>query len=103
MLNFEGNGTSHTCDGTTRRDFLQTGVLGATGFTLAQHAQAKEQGLVADGNDQRSVIMIFNLGAPSQVEDHAGTGQIEGLPGRYLGYEAGRSCGDSRAVQADSD
>jgi hypothetical protein len=68
MLNFEGNGTSHTCDGTTRRDFLQTGVLGATGFTLAQHAQAKEQGLVADGNDQRSVIMIFNLGAPSQVD-----------------------------------
>ncbi len=68
MLNFEGNGTFHTCDGTTRRDFLQTGVLGATGFTLAQHAQAKEQGLVADGNDQRSVIMIFNLGAPSQVD-----------------------------------
>ena len=68
MLHFEGNGTSHTCDGATRRDFLQTGVLGATGFTLAQHAQAKEQGLIAEGNDQRSVIMIFNLGAPSQVD-----------------------------------
>jgi hypothetical protein len=44
------------------------GSLGAAGYSLAQHAQAKEQGLVADGNDDRSVIMIFNLGAPSQLD-----------------------------------
>ena len=68
MLQFEGQGSAHTCDGVSRRDFLQVGTLGAAGYSLAQHAQAKEQGLVADGNDQRSVIMIFNLGAPSQVD-----------------------------------
>ncbi|NQV26461.1 MAG: DUF1501 domain-containing protein [Rhodopirellula sp.] len=68
MLQFEGQGSAHTCDGVTRRDFLQVGTLGATGYSLAQHAQAKEQGLVADGSDDRSVIMIFNLGAPSQLD-----------------------------------
>lgn len=68
MLQFEGQGSSHTCDGVSRRDFLQAGTLGAAGYTLAQHAQAKEQGLIADGSDNRSVIMIFNLGAPSQLD-----------------------------------
>ena len=68
MLQFEGQGSAHTCDGVSRRDFLQVGTLGAAGYSLAQHAQAKEQGLIAGGNDNRSVIMIFNLGAPSQVD-----------------------------------
>ena len=68
MLQFEGQGSAHTCDGVSRRDFLQVGSLGAAGYSLAQHAQAKEQGLIAEGNDNRSVIMIFNLGAPSQVD-----------------------------------
>jgi len=68
MLQFEGQGSAHTCDGVNRRDFLQVGTLGAAGYTLAQHAQAKEQGLVSSGSDDRSVIMIFNLGAPSQVD-----------------------------------
>lgn len=68
MLQIEGQGSSHTCDGVSRRDFLQVGTVGAAGYTLAQHAQAKEQGLIADGSDNRSVIMIFNLGAPSQLD-----------------------------------
>jgi len=68
MLQFEGRGSAHTCDGVNRRDFLQVGSLGAAGYSLAQHAQAKEQGLVSGGSDDRSVIMIFNLGAPSQVD-----------------------------------
>ncbi|MGZ0165749.1 MAG: DUF1501 domain-containing protein [Planctomycetales bacterium] len=68
MLQFEGQGSAHTCDGVSRRDFMQVGSLGAAGYSLAQHAQAKEQGLIAEGNDNRSVIMIFNLGAPSQVD-----------------------------------
>jgi hypothetical protein len=68
MLKFEGKGSAHTCDGVSRRDFLQVGTLGAAGYTLAQHAQAKEQGLIAGGSDDRSVIMIFNLGAPSQLD-----------------------------------
>lgn len=34
MLNLQGRGKSHTCDGTTRRDFLQVGALGAIGLGL---------------------------------------------------------------------
>ena len=68
MLRLTDRGTAHTCDGITRRDFLEVGTLGAIGLSLAQFTQAKEQGLVAKEHDDRSVIMIFNLGAPSQMD-----------------------------------
>jgi len=71
MLNLIGNGTAHTCDGVTRRDFMQVGTLGAAGLSLtdlaALEAQAATTGQ-SPGNNQRSVIMIFNLGAPSQLD-----------------------------------
>ena len=35
MLTFTGKGSTQTCDGVTRRDFLQAGALGAIGLTLA--------------------------------------------------------------------
>jgi hypothetical protein len=38
MLNLTGNGSVTTCDGVTRRDFLQVGVLGALGLSLAKRA-----------------------------------------------------------------
>ena len=68
MLNLTSRGTAKTCNGTTRRDFLQVGTLGAAGLSLAQYAQAREAGLVKPGHDERSCIMIFNLGAPSQLD-----------------------------------
>src|SRR4249920_1528228 len=68
MLQITGDGSVRTCDGLTRRDFLQVGALGAIGLTLPQLAAAKEQGLVNKEHDDRSVIMIFNLGAPSQMD-----------------------------------
>jgi hypothetical protein len=75
MLRITGQGVAHTCDGLTRRDFLQVGTLGALGLTLADlaaaEARAKTIAEIAGkkpGNDKRSVIMIFNLGAPSQVD-----------------------------------
>jgi hypothetical protein len=68
MLQLTGNGTAHTCDGLTRRDFLQAGALGAIGLTLADLVAAEAQGDVVPGSDDRSVIMIFNLGAPSQLD-----------------------------------
>lgn len=68
MLRVTGDGSAHTCDGTTRRDFLQVGTLGAIGLSLPELAAAKEQGRVKDEHDDRSVIMIFNLGAPSQQD-----------------------------------
>jgi hypothetical protein len=52
----------------TRRDFLQVGALGAAGLSLADMSALKAQGAVKEGHDDRSVIMIFNLGAPSQLD-----------------------------------
>jgi hypothetical protein len=68
MLNLTGRGTAQTCNGTSRRDFLQVGTLGAAGLSLSQYLQAKELGAVEEGRDERSCIMIFNLGAPSQLD-----------------------------------
>src|SRR5215510_8191721 len=68
MLKITGRGSITTCDGITRRDFLQVGTLGAIGLTLSHYAALQAAGAVAKGNDERSVIMIFNLGAPSQLD-----------------------------------
>ena len=68
MLNLTGRGTAHTCDGITRRDFLQVGTLGVTGLTLADYYAAQAAGAVDQSKDDRACIMIFNLGAPSQLD-----------------------------------
>src|SRR5271156_4765843 len=68
MLNLTGRATAQTCDGLTRRDFLQAGALGAIGLGLPDLMALKAQGALAAGHDERSVIMIFNLGAPSQLD-----------------------------------
>jgi hypothetical protein len=68
MLNLTGKGTAHTCDGITRRDFLQVGALGAIGLSLPQFLAAQAAGAVSKEHDDRACIMIFNLGAPSQVD-----------------------------------
>ncbi|MBW3543546.1 MAG: DUF1501 domain-containing protein [Planctomycetes bacterium] len=67
MLNLTGKGSAHTCDGVSRRDFLQVGTLGAVGLTLAE-LKALEAAGTAPKDDDRAVIMIFNLGAPSQLD-----------------------------------
>ncbi|MBA4029744.1 MAG: DUF1501 domain-containing protein [Planctomyces sp.] len=71
MLSLIGDGAAHMCSGVTRRDFLQVGTLGAAGLTLADlarmEAHASETGKIK-GNEKRSVIMIYNLGAPSQLD-----------------------------------
>src|ERR1044072_6111626 len=68
MLKISGSGSITTCDGITRRDFLQVGTLGALGFTLSNLAALQALGAVPKGNDERSAIMVFNLGAPSQLD-----------------------------------
>jgi hypothetical protein len=68
VLTFTGRGAAHNCDGVTRRDFMQVGALGAIGLSLPQLLQAKEQGAIRPGTDDRACIMIFNLGAPSQLD-----------------------------------
>jgi uncharacterized protein (DUF1501 family) len=68
MLRLVDRGTAHTCDGITRRDFLEVGTLGAVGLSLPQFLAAQERGRVRKDRDDKSVIMIFNLGAPSQID-----------------------------------
>jgi len=47
---------------------LQVGALGAIGLGLPEYLAAAERGQVDPGKDKRSCIMIFNLGAPSQLD-----------------------------------
>src|SRR4051812_12491748 len=67
MLKITDNGSITTCDGITRRDFLQVGALGAIGFSLANLSALKAVGAMK-GSDEKACIMIFNLGAPSQLD-----------------------------------
>lgn len=68
MLRLTDVGTATTCDGVTRRDFLQVGALGAIGLGLPELLAAKEAGAIGKEHDDRACIMIFNLGAPSQMD-----------------------------------
>lgn len=67
MLRLTGPGQTQTCDGMTRRDFLEVGSLGALGLSLADLMALEAQG-ATKGSKDRSAIMIFNLGAPSQLD-----------------------------------
>ena len=68
MMRLTDRASVPTCDGLTRRDFMQIGTLGAIGLSLPQLLAAKAAGAVRSEYDDRSVIMIFNLGAPSQMD-----------------------------------
>lgn len=68
MLSVTGSGSMSTCNGLTRRDFLQVGTLGALGFSLADYAAAKEAAAFRKNGDEKSAILIFNLGGPSQLD-----------------------------------
>ena len=66
MLKFSAAGAVHVCDrGIPRRDFLQVGVMAPLGLALPQLAAANALG---QANDSKNCIMIFNLGAPSQID-----------------------------------
>ena len=51
-----------------RRDFLHVGALSAIGLSLPQYVRASTEGMVRPGCENRSCIMIFNLGGPSQLD-----------------------------------
>ncbi|MCA9027002.1 MAG: DUF1501 domain-containing protein [Planctomycetaceae bacterium] len=68
MLTLTGRGKTQTCDGMTRRDFMQVGTLGGVGLSMPSYLAAKEAGAIKPGHDERACIMIFNLGAPSHVD-----------------------------------
>lgn len=58
-----------TCDGVSRRGFLRAGFLGVAGLTLAD--QLRFEALASAGGKpraQKSVILIWQHGGPSQLE-----------------------------------
>ncbi|MFM8578121.1 MAG: DUF1501 domain-containing protein [Planctomycetaceae bacterium] len=59
---------SHHRTARPRRDFLQVGALSAVGLSLPQLARASAEGRIRPGSENRSCIMIFNLGGPSHVD-----------------------------------
>ena len=70
MLDFLADKKASLCGGShlRRREFLQVGALGAIGLSLPQLLAAKAAGAVSKPKEDRSCIMIFNLGGPSHVD-----------------------------------
>ena len=62
-----GDNQQRTCQGVTRRGFLQVGFLGAMGLSFPQLLQAQEAGKKA-GKKQRSVILVWLWGGPSHID-----------------------------------
>ncbi len=69
MLSLLSDQASRDCDGTSRRNFLQAGVLAGSGLTLGQllaaRAQAKEQG---QATKETSVVWLWLSGGPTHIE-----------------------------------
>lgn len=60
---------SSSCDGATRRDFLQVGSLGVAGLTLPNLLRAKaEANQTGDSVKNKSVIWLWLAGGPTHVE-----------------------------------
>ena len=69
MFDFLAEDSSPICGGKkrSRREFLTIGALGPIGLSLPQFLAAKQKGLT-QGNDDKSCILIFNLGGPSHID-----------------------------------
>ncbi|MFN4261267.1 MAG: DUF1501 domain-containing protein [Gemmataceae bacterium] len=69
MLRIRGNDPQRYCDGISRRSFLQAGVLGMTGLTLADSLRLKAQA-AATGTRDTAVILIWLDGGPTHMDTY---------------------------------
>ena len=67
MLKIENGGAFRDCDGVTRRNFLQVGTLGITGWTLADTLAALAHAAASSRNDA-AVVWIWLGGGPTHIE-----------------------------------
>ncbi|MDB5389255.1 MAG: hypothetical protein JWM11_4901, partial [Planctomycetaceae bacterium] len=68
MLKVTGQSASD-CEGLTRRNFVQAGVLGLGGLSLPQFLAAKDRsGELTARNDGTSVILMWMSGGPGHHE-----------------------------------
>ncbi len=68
MLSIFGNETTRTCAGSTRREFLRVGALGAGGLSLANLMAMKAQASTSSAFKDKSVVLLFLVGGPPQIE-----------------------------------
>ena len=62
-----GQSDQNTCQGISRRGFLQVGMLGAMGLSLPQVLQAQERSK-AEGKRQKAVILLWLWGGPAHTD-----------------------------------
>lgn len=67
MLNL-GAASGRTCDGITRRSFLQVGSLGALGLSLADLFALQSRGQSPSAAQAKAVILVWLWGGPSQLD-----------------------------------
>lgn len=98
MLTFQANRRARDCDGTTRRDFLRVGGLGAGALALPQLLQARAQAAEAGTPTKNtSVVWVWLGGGPTHIETfdpkmeapveiRSTTGEVKSrIPGMSLG------------------
>lgn len=66
MLTIAANKRSRTCDGVSRRNFLQVGALGIGGLTFADLLRA--EGKAGIGSSNKAIINIHLSGGPSHLD-----------------------------------
>jgi len=67
MISLECGGKTRLCDSWTRREILRVGGLSALGLTLSDCLRAPVAAAPIGGK-AKSVILIFNCGAPSHID-----------------------------------
>ena len=55
------------CEGTSRRDFLKVGAIGATGLTMSNYLRLAEAGQVQEGKAKAAIFVNLN-GGPSHMD-----------------------------------
>jgi hypothetical protein len=69
VFNLLGNRTGKLCDGTSRRDFLKVGALGATGFMLPDLLRSRAAAAAAGATtSKKSVVWLWLSGGPTHIE-----------------------------------
>ncbi len=68
MFSLQYRGKTRLCDGWTRREVLRVGGLSALGLTLADWFRLEAAAAAPPKGRARSVILIFNCGAPSHID-----------------------------------
>lgn len=68
MISLALGGKTRLCDSWTRRELLQVGGLGTLGLTLPGMLRAEAAGARTGRGKAKSVILIYNCGAPSHID-----------------------------------